>query len=56
VLFVVGHQGFVELLLGYDRSRISLTIFIMFSLSSGLSAIQVYHLSSELNGRSPQVQ
>ena len=28
VLFVVWHQGLIELLLGYDRSRISLAILI----------------------------
>jgi len=49
VLFVVWHQGLIELLLGYDRSRISLAILIIFALASGHAAIQVYHLSRELN-------
>jgi hypothetical protein len=49
VLFVVWHQGLIELLLGYDRSRISLAILIIFALASGHAAVQVYHLSSELD-------
>ena len=49
VLFVVWHQGLIELLLGYDRSRISLAILIIFALASGHAAVQVYHLSNELD-------
>ena len=47
VLFVVWHQGLIGLLLGYDRSHISLAILIIFALASGHAAVQVYHLSSD---------
>lgn len=49
VLFVVWHQGLIALLLDYDRSRISLAILIIFALASGHAAVQVYHLSNELD-------
>ena len=49
VLFVVWHQGLIDLLLGYDRSRISLAILIIFALASGHAAVQVYQLSRELD-------
>lgn len=49
VLFVVWHQGLIDLLLGYDRSRISLAILIIFGLASGHAAVQVYQLSNELD-------
>ena len=49
VLFVLWHQGLIDLLLGYDRSRISLAILIIFALASGHAAAQVYQLSNELD-------
>ena len=52
VLFVVWHQGLIALLLGYDRSRISLAILIIFALASGHAAVQVYHLPNELDAGS----
>ena len=52
VLFVVWHQGLIALLLDYDRSRISLAILIIFALASGHAAVQVYHLSNELDAGS----
>ena len=49
VLFVVWHQGLIDLVLGYDRSRISLAILIILALASGHAAVQIFQLSNELD-------
>ena len=49
VLIVVWHQGLLDLVLGYDRSGISLGILIILALASSHAAFQIYQLSGELN-------